>query len=425
MALFNKIFGRKDNKTKISNVNIRKGTYDIICPFCFKKFKSNNVVFRAEHSEEGDPEYEKTVDEELNNYNQKIGKSSVPELNPIIKPESLPKGNIKVVDGVILEIKDKYDVTTDKRLCPYCHNELPITSGRGPTSIVSVVGASQVGKSVYMTCLLYVLEHYVSERFNGALIAGNSEYNEEIKENQQIVFEYNKMLEPTPKEHIDPLIANFRFKDDTKPPITFAFYDVPGEGMTDKSYIDKHGEHIKNSSGIIFLVDPLQMKTLRKKLNILNKEEQGDFTAKYQEPKDILVYFYENFIGKESGAATDIPTAVVVTKTDMLKNLNDPEYLSPNSNIFKNYKHSIYFDLDEFENINGEMKRFLGKADSPFKGAMEAYFRNTSYFGVSALGSNPQNLEININNTINPLRVEEPFLWLMYKMKYIPGGSEK
>ena len=421
MALLGNLFGLKKQKDSLA---ISKEAYDIVCPFCFKKFKPDTVVFRAEHFEQGDNEYEKAVDEELNTYNEKIGKSSLGELNAIINPTGLPKESLTQVDGVIIEIRDKYDILTDKRLCPYCHNELPITSGRGPTKIISVVGASQVGKSVYMTSLLYMLEHYTMDRFNASLIAGNSEYNEEIKQNQEIIFEYNKMLEPTPKEHIDPLIANLKFKDDVKAPITFVFYDVAGEGMTDRNYMERHGNHIKNSDGIIFLVDPLQMRTLRKKINLVNRSESGDFTARYQEPKDIIVYFYENFIAKQEGATTEIPTAVVVTKTDMLQNLNDSEYLSTNSNIFKAFEHRNYFDLNEFDNVNGEMKRFLTKADTAFKGAMDVYFRNVGYFGVSALGCNPQNLEIDDSMTISPLRVEEPFLWLLYKMNYIHGGRE-
>jgi len=421
MELFGKLFGQKRQK---HTLNIPKEHYDIVCPFCFKKFKPDTVVFRAEHFEEGDNEYEKAVDDKLNNYNIKIGKASLGQLNAIINPTTLPEASLNIVDGVIIEIKDKYDISTDKRLCPYCHNEIPITSGRGPTKIISVVGASQVGKSVYMTSLLYMLEHYTMDKFNAALIAGNSEYNEEIKQNQEIIFEYNKMLEPTPKEHIDPLIANLKFKEEAKPPITFVFYDVAGEGMTDRTYLQRHGNHIKNSDGIIFLVDPLQMRTLRKKINLVNRSKSGDFTAKYQEPKDIIVYFYENFIAKQEGATTDIPTAVVVTKTDMLQNLNDTEYLSANSNIFKDYKHKDYFNLNEFDNVNGEIKRFLTKGDTAFKGAMEAYFTNIGYFGVSALGCNPKNLEIDNSMIISPLRVEEPFLWLLYKMNYISGGRD-
>lgn len=401
-----------------------KGPFMITCPFCFKKFKADQVVFRASHAEKGDPEYEKAVDELLEQYNKKVGKGALGPVNPIVRVEGLPESNRARVDGVLIEVRDKYDITTSERLCPYCHNELPITSGRGSSKIISVVGASQAGKSVYMTTLLYVLERYTCERIDASLIAGSSAYNDEIRENQERIFEKNIMLDPTPKQHIEPLIENLKFKDDKIPSMTLIFYDIPGEGMTDKGYIEKHGEHIKNSDGIIFLVDPLQMRALRKKINLANREMKGDFTEKYQEPKDIIVYLFENFISKQSQEKTNIPTAVVVTKSDMLKNLNDEEYINKNSNIFRNYDHEKFFNINEFENIDGEVRKFVGKVDSPFKGAMDTYFRTTGYFAVSSLGCNPQNLHIDSSTSVNPLRVDEPFLWLLYQMNYLDGGRE-
>lgn len=423
---FMKIFSgnrKKQNKYYIK-ATYEKGPFMIKCPFCFKKFKTDQVVFRASHSEKGDPEYEKTVDEVLNEYNKKIGKGLLGEINPVVRAESLPESSKTRVDKVLIEIKDKYDISTNERLCPHCHNELPITSGRGPSKIISVVGASQAGKSVYMTTLLYVLERYTSERIDASMIAGSSTYNDDIRENQERIFEKNIMPDPTPKQHMEPLIENFKFKDDKIPPITLIFYDVPGEGMTDKGYIEKHGEHIKNSDGIIFLVDPLQMRALRKKINIANREFKGDFTEKYQESKDIIVYLFENFISKQSRERTPIPTAVVITKSDMLKNLNDEEYISKNSNIFKNYNHRKFFNLNEFENIDGEVRKFLARVDSTFKGAMDTYFKTTGYFAVSSLGCNPHNLKIDSSTSINPMRVDEPFLWLLYCMNYLDGGRE-
>lgn len=420
-------FFRSDSKKQSNNykkATYEKGPFLITCPFCFKKFKTEQVVFRATHSEKGDPEYEKAVDELLNQYNKKVGKGALAEVNPIVRAEGLPESNKVRVDGVLIEIRDKYDISTSERLCPYCHNDIPITSGRGSSKIISVVGASQAGKSIYMTTLLYVLERYTGERIGASLIAGSSAYNDEIRENQEKIFEKNIMLDPTPKQHIEPLIENLKFKDDSIPPITLIFYDIPGEGMTDKGYIEKHGEHIKNSDGIIFLVDPLQMRTLRKKINLANREEQGDFTEKYQEPKDIVVYLFENFISKQSREKTNIPTAVVVTKSDMLRNLNDEEYISKNSNIFRNYEHGKFFNLNEFENIDGEVRKFLEKVDSPFKGAMDTYFGITGYFAVSSLGSNPKNLQIDTSTSVSPLRVDEPFLWLLYHMNYLDGGRE-
>lgn len=424
MGLFSFFRGNRSENNNYKKATYEKGPFMITCPFCFKKFKTEQVVFRASHYENGDPEYEKTVDELLNEYNKKVGKGVLGEINPIIEPRELPEKNKIRVDGVLIEIKDKYDAATSERLCPFCHNELPITSGRGPSKIISVVGASQAGKSVYMTTLLYTLEKYSCERINASLIAGSSLYNDEIRENQERIFEKNIMLDPTPKQHVEPLIENMKFKDDKIAPITFIFYDIPGEGMTDKDYIEKHGEHIKNSDGIIFLVDPLQMKTLRKKLSLVNREMKGDFTEKYQEPKDIIVYLFENFISKQSKEKTNIPTAIVVTKSDMLRNLNDEEYINVNSNIFRNYDHSGFFNLNEFENIDGEVRKFLSKADASFKGAMDTYFGVTGYFAVSSLGCNPQNLKIDSGNSINPLRVDEPFLWLLYQMNYLDGGRQ-
>ncbi|OAA87003.1 TRAFAC clade GTPase domain-containing protein [Clostridium ljungdahlii] len=424
MGIF-KFFKSSDSEPRntYEKATYERGPFMITCPFCFKKFKSDHVVFRASHSEKGDPEYEKSEDEILNRYYKKIGKGTLGPMNPIVKAQVLPERNKTRVDKVLIEIKDKYDVSTDERLCPYCHNDLPITSGRGPSKIISVIGASQVGKSVYMTTLLYVLEKYTCERIGASLIAGNSGYNDEIRENQERIFEKNLMLDPTPKQHVEPLIENLKFKEDKIPPVTLIFYDIPGEGMTDKTYMENHAEHIKNSDGIIFLVDPLQMRTLRKKLSIVNREK-GDFTEKYQEPKDIIVYLFENFISKESKEKTHIPTAVVVTKSDMLKNLKDEEYIGENSNIFKDYNHEGFFNLNEFENIDGEVRKFLLKADAPFKGAVDACFKTVGYFAVSSLGSNSNHLEIDRRSSINPIRVDEPFLWLLYKMNYLDGGRE-
>ncbi|MDP4143308.1 MAG: hypothetical protein Q8936_02320 [Bacillota bacterium] len=426
MGLFN-LFGGSKDKNNIKNVVKRmpmeKGPFKITCPYCFIRFTTNEVLFRASHAEEGDPEYEMKIDKLLNEYREGLDMDVLPELNAIISPMELPRESRFEVDGVLLEVKDKYDKVSKERLCPYCHNILPNTSGRGPTKVISVIGSSQAGKSVYMTSLLYTLERYTAERFNASLTAGSSKYNEEIKQNQRIIFEYNKMLDPTPKQHIDPLIENLKFKDDSRPAGTFVFYDIPGEGMSDQVYIDKHGAHIKNSDGIIFLVDPLQMRSIRKKLTITNKEDKGDFTERYQEPKDIVVNLIENFIMKQSGERTNIPTAVVVTKSDMLKNLNDEDYISENSNAFRNCEHKTFFNFNEFDNIDGEIKRFMSKVNSPFKGVMDTYFSNTAYFAVSALGGNPRNLSMG-DGVVTPIRVDEPFLWLLYQMGYIDGGRE-
>jgi hypothetical protein len=61
--------------------------------------------------------------------------------------------------------------------------------------------------------------------------------------------------------------------------------------------------------------------------------------------------------------------------------------------------------------------------DRPFKDALDVYFRDTAYFAVSALGANPVNKQI--TGVVNPIRVDEPLIWLLYKLQYIEGSRSK
>ncbi|MNI55499.1 hypothetical protein D3C73_1104550 [compost metagenome] len=174
------------------------------------------------------------------------------------------------------------------------------------------------------------------------------------------------------------------------------------------------------------MVDPLQIKTIRDRLHInFGEREEEEFTSRYDEPREVVITMFENFIGHVEKSKTDIPTAIILTKSDMLQYLKeeDGEYIRSNSNVFRNVVHSKQFDLDEFNNINGEIQRFIEKVDRPFKDAVDVYFKDTAYFAVSALGSNPVNKQI--TGVVNPIRVDEPFVWLLYKLNYIEGSSAK
>ncbi|MNI98513.1 hypothetical protein D3C73_1573690 [compost metagenome] len=83
--------------------------------------------------------------------------------------------------------------------------------------------------------------------------------------------------------------------------------------------------------------------------------------------------------------------------------------------------HRGTLNLNEVDNIDGEISRFLAKVDRPFKDTMDVYFSDTAYFAVSALGSNPVNQKI--EGVVSPIRVDEPFLWLLHKLKFIEGGD--
>jgi hypothetical protein len=399
--------------------------FPIVCPHCFRKFEPEEVVFRATHSKEDDEEYALQEDEKLNAYLEKFRMEGIEELEAVIDPRTIPIEKSVYVDEVLISIKDKYDIETKKRLCPFCHNDLPYSAGRTPSNIIAIIGASQVGKSVYMTSLIHTLETSTAHNFNAACMPINSDTSRRFRDQyQDPLFVQNTLVESTQKEKKqEPFIFQFKFKDTQKPPLSLVFFDVAGEGMVEEEYIDLYANHIKNATGILFLVDPLQLSAIRSKIILNQGDKSGDFTSKYQESRDVVVTLAENFIGLQEDGKTPIPTAIVVTKSDMLEYLakDGDDYVKANSNIFNNYVHKAHFNLDEHENISGEVQRFIEKVDLAFMDAIEVHFSNVSYFAVSALGQNP--VEGKVEGVIEPTRVDEPFLWLLYKLRFIGAGE--
>jgi hypothetical protein len=399
--------------------------YPIVCPYCFAKFEPDQVVFRAMHHREDDQDYALQEDEALNRYREKFNLSPIDELEAVIHPDSIPSENMIFMENVITGLTDRHGVVTRKRLCPHCHNELPIPSGKVPSNVISIVGASASGKSVYMASLIHTLQHSTAGNFAAACMPLNAEISRRFRQNyEEPIFERGTMISTTLRDEVqEPFIFQFVFKDDSLPPLTLVFFDVAGEGMVDETYLDIYASHIKNSAGILFMVDPLQIRTIRDRLKVNFGERQEEFTGTYDEPREIILTLFQNFIGHEEKSMTDIPTAVILTKSDMLQHLKeeDGEYIRSNSNVFRNVVHSKVLDLNEFNNINGEISRFIEKVDRPFKDALDVRFKNTAFFAVSSLGSNPVNKQI--SGVVNPIRVDEPFIWLLYQLKYIEGSQ--
>lgn len=401
--------------------------YPVVCPFCFSKFHPDQVVFRASHHRDDDEDYSLQEDELLNRYRGRFNLAPIDEIEAVLEPETIPENNRLYSGKVLIGLNDRYGEVTRKRLCPHCHNELPITAGKVPSNIISIVGASQVGKSVYMTSLIHTLQNVTAANFNAACMPLNAEISRRFRNHyHEPLFERGVVLGITQLgERQEPFIFQFTFKDETIPPLMLVFFDAAGEGMVSQEYMDVYAAHIKNSSGILFMVDPLQIRTIRDRLlvNMDAESEQGEIAARYDEPREVVLTMYENFIGHENRGKTEIPTAIVLTKSDMLQHLKeeDGEYIRANSNVFNNYVHTRHLNLTEYENINGEVRRFIERVDRPFKDAVDVIFTDTSYFAVSALGSNPVNKKV--TGVINPIRVDEPFIWLMYKLGYIDGRA--
>lgn len=431
-------FGKKDKNNdkdgRKPSGEVKKKSYDIICPYCFNIYGPNEVVFRVNHDKKNDDRFKLQSDSKLNDYRRSIGLEELTEIQAVLDPNS--PDDLKYIKkkndqgGILLGITDSYGQETKKRLCPHCHKEIPITAGRGPTEVISLIGATSVGKTIYMTVLLKTLQAITAGNFRAGCIPIASLYLDVINENEEMIYFHKEVLPPNPKgSPIEPLILTFNFKDDRKPSLTLIFYDVAGEGMNDPEYIEKHAPHIKNSTGIMFLIDPLQIRAIDEKLRIINDiddsidlannsnfaNEKVKLSRKLSS-QDIITKLFENFIGSTHNQKTNIPTSVIISKSDMLRVLEGTD-IRKSSNIFKSFKHKGFLSLDQISLIDKEVEDFLKEVDGAFVNSMDSFFSEKRYFAISALGSNPVNKKI--QGIISPMRIDEPFLWLLYKWGYI------
>lgn len=412
------LFKRK--KAAIERAKMDK-IHEIVCLYCFKNFTHDRVMFRALEALDAEgyfPQYDEPLDE----YRARFHMESAGEIPAALDPDEFSEVNKTYFRGILSSLKDDYGNVTTRRICPFCHNDIPQSAGFAPSTIISVVGASQSGKSVYLTSLIHTLKTITPRNFPIFCTPINNEMGRKFKyEYEDPLIENGLLLDPTQKEkQQEPFIFTFSFADNTLPEINIAFFDVAGEGMVDTAYMDIYAAHIRNSSGILFLVDPVQFRAVGKKILMKNGL---DFEIGFSdEPAEVLSGLVEDYIYKQGGGISEIPTAVVLTKTDLLEALRyDGEYIAEDSRMFQNFTHSTFFNLTKFYDVNDEAEDFIAEIDPNFRNALKRRFADLGFFAVSALGTQPDGQRV---ASFAPIRVDEPFLWLLYRLGYIEGYEE-
>jgi len=410
----------KKRKATIEKAKIEQ-THEIVCLYCFRNFNHDEVLFRAIAAMDVEG-YRAQMDYILDDYRARFYMSSLGELPPVLDPEDFGEAHKGYLRGILSSLRDGHNNVSTKRLCPYCHNEIPGSAGFAPNTVVSIVGGSRAGKSVYLTSLIHTLKSVTSQNFDVFCTPISNEIGWKFK------YEYEDPLiengyPPFQKEELqEPLIFTFSFADGTKPEINIAFFDVADDGMMDSGCMDIFAAHVRNSSGVMFLVDPMQFRAIGHKVHMLNKMRYDPRTVR--DPAEVLSGLVENYIYKQANGISHVPTAVVLTKTDLLEALSyEGEYVRQRSNIFARYTHHGHLNLTETDIINYEVDEFIQRVDPNFRNALKRRFANLGLFGVSALGAHPELIRQRMAH-FAPVRVDEPFLWILYKLGYVDGFYE-
>jgi len=305
-----------------------------------------------------------------------------------------------------------------RKQCPGCEAELPSGIDELSDVTIAVIGAKEVGKSHYIAVLIDQIKR-LYRSFGWTLRASNDEtidlydrlFYKPLFENRVTIRETQSALG---NQNVrKPLIYSLRLgRQHQSKTIMLAFFDTAGEDLNSEDVMAKVNRYIYNASGIILLLDPLQLKSVRESF------EEKDLPAVNTEMNDIVdrtVRLIQNGRGLRADTRIDIPLAVAFSKMDVMRGRSimgeDAEY------FFRPSGHKGDFSRGEMRRTDQIVRRWVERYDARCLHGLGS-FTDTAFFGVSALGCNPQATQ-RLDFAPRPARVEDPFLWILWKNKLI------
>jgi len=309
------------------------------------------------------------------------------------------------------------------RACPTCHYRIPPGAEETGNKIFVILGPKGVGKSHYIAVLINQLKNYISNEFNGVLNAANDTTTIKYRDlYYHTLFEEKRKLKPTlsfndSDDSREPLIFYLRILNDDKPQVfTFAFFDTAGEdlGTTDKMMALNINGFISKAAGIVFLVDPLQLKYVNQRIHVDNKPPVGANVADVLNNISQIIRTNNKVRPKDK---IEIPLAVSLTKSDVLfkspENEEEAKVLFGLSSSLHIPRELGRYDKENFDQISVEIEEYLRRTAGQDFLQMVHGFKDYNFFAVSSLGCNPTGNSL--PRGVSPMRVEDPFIWLLSK----------
>lgn len=434
---------------------------EILCPYCCNRFEPNQVHFRlkrpvgevAENNSGDDDELEdlggligrkksgssggkgskegKLFDERLYNYYREFTELDEATAKEYSMQLGFVEGDVSNPDneleyrlddmqlfGYVNEVKFR-DQILDERLCPYCHKPLIDGAGKHPMLMFSVIGDTNVGKSIYLTILEEMIVKTGCFNANMYFLGTEEEHGNLLGMNRQLI---QLMKKPDATDgHVPPIPYQLNYLDpetNERRAVILILCDIPGEKCRDVNNLKEYGRHLKASNGLMFLMDPSRFSAVK------NSISKGSELSQTQQ-MDVVYAINKFLVANSMDSRCNIPTALIITKCDMLAELPyfyadntrsllvDPDWVN---------KHRSFLNQDEIARINNGVRTFLENVgEAPIATAMSDLFTTHSLFINSALGGDIRDERgASVNGQWNPYRVTEAFYWILAENNVLP-----
>lgn len=422
----------------------------IKCPYCFKTFSHEDVLFRSatafnevdlDPTEMGrskddilldfnlsDEEKEHIIrqyelrekflikdDERYSDFWRKFGSTSEvnsginddvldyqrPLLNPR-DPAIVPSGLQYDDNNFVYKIEDCFKHESYDRVCPHCHNPLPPNYGKFDIKFISVIGIQSAGKTVFLSKLIENIGKYAAKLGMAALPASNSSRKFVV---DNLVAENHPLPGATPERYMaQPLFYKLTYElNGNRENKMFVIYDIAGENCINAQKIQNFANFVSNSNGLIVLMDPEQFQCLGGKAEGL--------------AEGVLATLSNVFT---NSGMVKIPLALCVSKSDIMR----PMQLLPEM-CFCDVKtvNKKMFCAADYNIISSELSKIYENDDEySIRVALENNYQNFNYFAFTTLNCDVTQDERGAKipkRRPDPKRIEEPLFWMFKEFGFI------
>lgn len=380
----------------------------LICPYCFEKLDESKIEYRC--------------------YNIKTTHTNKGEDKQ--DHFAFKKEDVGYSNGMYICPDCGVGVV---RYCPDCSNRLPDIGSKKllPIAMCGVRGsgkthyvASVIGK-IYSTCS----DHNISVRPNSENDLKN--YNELKKD-----FEHSEdhVIESTQLKDVPSIIFRYESKKKgflgsvKKVDFVISFVDAAGEIFENENKLMANGAYIANSSMIILVLDPTNMKGVRDTLKRENIRFAGDnvdvdFNNSNENVLSRIINICKNRLKLSDSQIINIPIMIGFSKWDYIQqsSLIKKEFFSLEGNSVISNGKSLFSET-AFNNNSRIIEAFINQfeGEKNFINMLNDNFQDVHYFAFSAYGSetyiNEQGYEEAPPISFKTAKhVEDPFFWLLNK----------
>lgn len=392
-------------------------TGELICPHCWVKFNSDQLLYIASHPAlTGDP-----------------------VLGSMAQKRFLP--TIFNARGQAL---DEMSQATNDLACPRCHLKIPATIIDEKSCYFSLVGASGTGKSYYLATLLNQVRKNMSSDFACTLLDVDPEMNALLDGYEETLFRSTRRSEVAvlpktqaaggghvtqvtlnnisvnlPKPFIYELkhfISNQTIKD-----CNIVFYDNSGElFMPGADNLANPGtRHLACSDGIIFLFDPLNDAVMRTQCAQEEPQLQSDkFVYDQLKLLSEMISRIRRHRNLNVEEKCQIPLVIGVCKHDAWQHLLERDISQLPVRQSCEGELAMQWVQNTIMDVSFELRELLFKYAPALVNTAESFFEKVIFIPFSNFGcfSSPADADGGLGvipEKINPLWVTEPLMALL------------